>query len=99
MTPNEKTLLGFEGCSSHSGRRTFVTKALAKASITMAPVDLWRARLALTSIPAAQRGPLVRVSWCSARVAARATQGAPANFCLPDVSLSALPSRDNLLSL
>ncbi len=50
MTRNEKTLLGFKGCSSHSGRRTFVTKALAKASITMAKADLWKARLAVKNL-------------------------------------------------
>ncbi len=55
MIPNEKTLLGFEGCSSHSGRRTFVTKALARASMTMAKVDLWHARLAVKTLRKDQR--------------------------------------------
>ena len=61
MIPNEKTLLGFEGCSSHSGRRTFVTKALAKASITMAKVDLWRARLAVKTLRKDQREAIAGV--------------------------------------
>ncbi len=55
MIPNEKMLLGFEGWSSHSGRRTFVTKALAKASITMAKADLWKARLAVKTLRRDQR--------------------------------------------
>ncbi len=55
MIPNEKTLLGFEGCSSHSGRRTFVTKAPAKASIITAEADLWRARLAVKTLRRDQR--------------------------------------------
>ncbi len=55
MTRNEKTLLGFKGCSSHSGRRTFVTKALAKASITMDKADQWQARLAVKTLRRNQR--------------------------------------------
>ena len=62
MTPNEKTLLGFEGRSSHSGRRTFVTKALAKASITMAKADPWKARLAVKNLRADQREAIAAVA-------------------------------------
>ncbi len=62
MTPNEKTLLGFEGCSSHSERRTFVTKALAKASITMAKADLWKARLVVKNLRADQRDAIAAVA-------------------------------------
>ncbi len=61
MIPNEKTLLGFEGCSSHSGRQTFVTKALARASITMAKADLWRARLAVKTLRRDQRATIAEV--------------------------------------
>ncbi len=37
------------------GQAHGVTKALAKASITMAPADLWRARLAIKTLRKDQR--------------------------------------------
>ncbi len=56
------TLLRFEGCSSHSGRRTFVTKALAKAAVTMAPADLWQARLAVKTLRRDRREAIAEVA-------------------------------------
>ncbi len=38
-----------------------VTKALAKASITMAPVDLWHARLAVKTLRKDQREAIAQV--------------------------------------
>ncbi len=42
-----------------------VTKSLAKASITMAPVDLWHARLAIKTLRKDQREAIAEVaeSW------------------------------------
>ena len=42
-------------------RRTFVTKALARASITMAKADLWRARLAVKALRRDQREAIAEV--------------------------------------
>ncbi len=38
-----------------------VTKSLAKASITMAPVDLWHARLAIKTLRRDQREAIAEV--------------------------------------
>ncbi len=51
----ETLLLAATGAATVLGARHSATRALAKASITMAKVDLWRARLALKTLRADQR--------------------------------------------
>ena len=46
----ETLLLAAAGAAQVLGPDHGVTKALAKASITMAPADLWRARLAIKTL-------------------------------------------------
>ncbi len=46
MAPTQATA----GAAQVQGPDHGVTKALAKASITMAPADLWRARLAVKTL-------------------------------------------------
>ncbi len=49
--PERETLeLAAAGAAQVQGPDHGVTKALAKASITMAPADLWRARLAIKTL-------------------------------------------------
>ncbi len=60
---NPERGLGFQGCSSHSGRRTSITRAArmvseaggAAAAITLAPADLWKTRLAVKTLRRDQR--------------------------------------------
>ncbi len=54
--PERETLeLAAAGAARTLGPDHGVTKALAKASITMAKVDLWRARLAIRTLRRDQR--------------------------------------------
>ncbi len=54
--PERETLeLATAGAARVLGPDHGVTKALAKASITMAPVDLWQARLAVKTLRRDQR--------------------------------------------
>ena len=54
--PERETLeLAAAGAAKVLGVDHGVTKALAKASITMAPADLWKARLAVKTLRADQR--------------------------------------------
>ncbi len=54
--PERATLeLAAAGAAKVLGADHRTTKALAKASITMAPADLWRARLAVKTLRADQR--------------------------------------------
>ncbi len=59
--PERATLeLAAAGATQVLGADHRTTKALAKASITMAPADLWRARLAVKTLRKDQRGPSPR---------------------------------------
>ncbi len=51
----ETLLLAAAGAAQVLGEDHGVTKALAKASITMAPADLWQARLAVKTLQSYQR--------------------------------------------
>ena len=51
----ETLLLAAAGAAKVLGVDHGVTKALAKASITMAPADLWRARMAVKTLRRDQR--------------------------------------------
>ncbi len=54
--PERETLeLAAAGAAQVLGHDHGVTKALAKASITMAPAELWRARLAVKTLRKDQR--------------------------------------------
>ncbi len=54
--PERETLeLATAGAAQVLGPDHGVTKALAKASITMAPADLWKARLAIKTLRRDQR--------------------------------------------
>ncbi len=60
--PERATLeLATAGAARVLGVDHGVTKALAKASITMAPVDLWHARLALKTLRRGQREAIAEV--------------------------------------
>ncbi len=57
--PERETLeLATAGAARVLGPDHSATKALAKASITMAKVDLWRARLAVKMLRRDQRSPV-----------------------------------------
>ena len=54
--PDQETLeLAAAGAAKVLGRDHGVTRALARASLTMATVDLWRARLAVKTLRRDQR--------------------------------------------
>ncbi len=56
LHPERETLeLATAGAAQVLGPHHSVTKALAKAAITMATVDLWRARLAMKTLRRDQR--------------------------------------------
>ncbi len=55
-------LLAAAGAAQVLGSDHGVTKALAKASITMAKVDLWRARLAVKTLRKDQREAIAEVA-------------------------------------
>ncbi len=60
--PDRETLeLAAAGAARVLGPDHGVTKALAKASITMATVDLWRARLAVKTLRRDQREAIAEV--------------------------------------
>ncbi len=54
-------LLAAAGAARVLGHDHSVTKALAKASITMAPADLWHARLAVKTLRRDQREAIAAV--------------------------------------
>ena len=57
----ETLLLAAAGAAKVLGPDHGVTKALAKASITMAPADLWQARLAVKTLRKDQRAAIAEV--------------------------------------
>ncbi len=57
----ETLLLAAAGAAQVLGRDHSVTKALAKASITMAKADLWHARLAVKTLRKDQREAIAEV--------------------------------------
>ncbi len=60
--PERETLeLTTAGAAKVLGEDHGATKALAKASITMAPADLWRARLAVKTLRRDQREAIAEV--------------------------------------
>ena len=60
--PERETLeLAAAGAAKVLGPAHGVTKALARASITMAPADLWRARLAVKTLRRDQREAIAEV--------------------------------------
>ncbi len=66
--PERETLeLATAGAAKVLGPDHGVTKALAKASITMAKADLWRARLAVKTLRKDQRAALAEVGACDRR--------------------------------
>jgi hypothetical protein len=68
-------LLAAAGAAVVLGARHSATRAFAKASITMARVDLWRARLALKTLRKDQREAIAEVAETSmASSAARMTR-------------------------
>ncbi len=58
----ETLLLATAGAAQVLGVDHGVTKALAKAAITMAPVDLWHARLAIKTLRLEQREAIAEVA-------------------------------------
>ncbi len=61
--PDRETLeLAAAGAAQVLGPNHGVTKALAKASITMAKVDLWKARLAIRTLRRDQREAIAGAS-------------------------------------
>ncbi len=58
----ETLLLAAAGAAQVLGPDHSATKALAKASITMAKVDLWRARLAVKTLRRDQRQAIAAVA-------------------------------------
>ncbi len=61
--PERETLeLATAGAAKVLGPDHGVTKALAKAAITMAPADLWKARLAVKNLRADQREAIAAVA-------------------------------------
>ncbi len=54
-------LLATAGAAQVLGPDHGVTKALARAAITMAPVDLWHARLAIKTLRRDQREAIAAV--------------------------------------
>jgi hypothetical protein len=54
-------LLAAAGAAKVLGVDHGVTKALAKAAITMAPADLWKARLAVKTLRKDQREAIAEV--------------------------------------
>ncbi len=61
--PERETLeLAAAGAAQVLGPDHGVTKALAKASITMSPADLWQARLAVKTLRRDQRAAIAGVA-------------------------------------
>ena len=57
----ETLLLAAAGAAKVLGHGHGVTRALAKATITMAPADLWQARLAIKTLRRDQREAIAAV--------------------------------------